>query len=54
MTKSFQPITHLATAERGLMQGTSTASEIVWVPAAAAILTALFAPLTMRLFQAKE
>ena len=47
------PITHLATAERGLMQGTATASEIIWVLTAAAVSTALFAPLTMRLFQSK-
>jgi ABC-2 type transport system permease protein len=45
------PITHLATAARGLMQGTATVSEIIWVLAAAFALTALFAPLTTWLYQ---
>ncbi len=46
----INPISHLATAERGLMQGTASASEILWVITAAAALTATFAPLTMRRF----
>ena len=45
------PITHLATATRGLMQGTATAAQLLWVLAAAAALTALFAPLTTRLYR---
>jgi daunorubicin/doxorubicin transport system permease protein len=45
------PITHLATAARDLAQGTSSASEIVWVLAAAGALTVLFAPLTMHLYR---
>ncbi len=47
------PISHLASAERGLMQGTASAGEVLWVLAAAAVLTALFAPLTLRLFHGK-
>jgi ABC-2 type transport system permease protein len=47
------PITHLATAERGLMQGTAAAAEILWVLAAAGVLTAVFAPLTVRLYRSK-
>ncbi len=48
------PVTHLATAERGLMQGTAAAGQVLWVLAAAAALTAVFAPLTMTLFQRKN
>ncbi len=35
------PISHLVTAERGLMNGTSTAAQIVWVLGASALLTAV-------------
>jgi ABC-2 type transport system permease protein len=45
------PVTHLATAVRGLMHGTATAGEVVWVLAASAVLVAVFAPLTMRLYR---
>ena len=45
------PITHLATAARGLMAGTATARQVLWVLAAAAALTVVFAPLTMRLYR---
>ena len=34
------PITHLVTAARGLMDGTATAGQLLWVLAAAAVLTA--------------
>ena len=44
------PISHLVTAERGLMHGTATGWQIVWVLIACAALTILFAPLTMRLY----
>ena len=47
------PISHLATAERGLMHATATAGQVLWVLAAAAALTAVFAQLTMRLFRSK-
>jgi ABC-2 type transport system permease protein len=45
------PMSHLATAERGLMQGDATVSEVLWVLGAALILTVVFAPLTTRLFR---
>ena len=49
----LNPISHLVTAERGLMNGTATAGQIIWVLAASAVLTAAFAPLTMRLYRNK-
>lgn len=49
----LNPISHLVTAERGLMNGHATAGQIVWVLVATAILTAVFAPLTMRLYRNK-
>jgi ABC-2 type transport system permease protein len=45
------PITHLATAARGLMAGTATAYQVLWVLGASAALTLLLAPLTMRLYR---
>ncbi len=45
------PVTRLATAERGLMAGTATASQLLWVLATAAALTAVFAPVTTWLYQ---
>jgi ABC-2 type transport system permease protein len=48
------PVTRLATAERGLMSGSATAPQILWVLVAIAILTAAFAPITTRLYQRKN
>jgi ABC-2 type transport system permease protein len=45
------PISHLVTAARGLMGGTVTAGQVGWVLAAAAALTAVFAPLTTHLYR---
>ena len=47
------PITHVVTAVRGLMDGTATAGQIGWVLVASAVLTAVFAPLTMHLYRAR-
>jgi ABC-2 type transport system permease protein len=47
------PVSHLVTAERGLMAGTATAAQVGWVLAASAVLTAIFAPLTVRLYRNK-
>jgi ABC-2 type transport system permease protein len=47
------PITHLVTASRGLMHGTVTAGQIGWVLLACALIVAVFAPLTMRLYRGK-
>jgi ABC-2 type transport system permease protein len=48
------PITHLATAVRGLMHGTATAGQIGWVLLTSGILVAVFAPLTMYLYSNKK
>jgi ABC-2 type transport system permease protein len=45
------PITHVVTAERGLLAGTATAGQLGWVLVASALLTAVFAPLTMLLYR---
>jgi ABC-2 type transport system permease protein len=45
------PISQLVTACRGLMNGTATAEEIGIALAIAAALTAVFAPLTVRLYR---
>ncbi|MDP9069878.1 MAG: ABC transporter permease [Actinomycetota bacterium] len=44
------PISTLATASRGLMEGNAAAGDIATVLAVAAALTAVFAPLTTRLY----
>ena len=49
----LNPITHLVAAVRGLMQGTPSAGEIVWVLVAGAVLIAIFGTLTMRLYNRK-
>jgi ABC-2 type transport system permease protein len=49
----LNPVSHLVTAERALMGGTATAGQIIWVLAASATLTAIFAPLTMHLYRNK-
>jgi ABC-2 type transport system permease protein len=45
------PISILATASRGLMNGTADGGDIAIVLATAALLTAVFAPLTTRLYR---
>jgi ABC-2 type transport system permease protein len=47
------PISHLVTATRGLMEGTASVGEIGLVLATSAALTAVFAPLTVRLYRRK-
>lgn len=47
------PISHLVTAARGLMEGDAAAGDIALVLAEAAVLTAAFAPLTVRLYRGK-
>jgi len=47
------PISHLATASRGLMAGTASAEDIIVVLATAAALTLVFAPLTTRLYSSR-
>ena len=48
---NVNPISHLVTATRGLMAGEPDAGEIALVLAVAAGLTAVFAPLTARLYR---
>ena len=47
------PMSILATASRGLMEGTAEAGDIAIVLATAAVLTAVFAPLTTHLYRTK-
>jgi ABC-2 type transport system permease protein len=48
------PVSILATASRGLMGGTAEAADIAIVLATAAALTAVFAPLTTRLYRTRS
>ena len=48
------PISILATASRGLMTGTADAGDIAVVLATAAVLTAVFAPLTTHLYRSRS
>jgi ABC-2 type transport system permease protein len=48
------PISHLVTASRGLMEGTAQTDEIAVVLGTSAALTAVFAPLTVRLYRTKS
>ena len=52
-TVGANPVTHLATAVRGLMHGTVTAGQIGWVLLISAALVVIFAPLTMYLYRNK-
>ncbi len=49
----INPISHLVTATRGLLAGTAQLGDIALVLGTAAVLTAVFAPLTVRLYRAK-
>ena len=48
---NVNPISILATCSRGLMAGNADGADILIVLAVAAALTAVFAPLTMRLYR---
>jgi len=48
------PITHLTSASRDLMHANVDGMEIVWVLAWSAALVLIFAPLTMRIYQAEQ
>lgn len=48
------PVSHLVTAERGLLQGTASPSDVLAVLAAAAVVTAGFAPLAISLYRRKQ
>ena len=47
------PFSHLVTAARGLMDGNAETGDILLVLGEAAVLTAVFAPLTMRLYRTR-
>jgi ABC-2 type transport system permease protein len=47
---AVNPVSHLANASRGLMHGDVAASNVVWVLVASAAITAVFAPLAMRMY----
>ena len=47
----LNPISHLVSAVRGLMDGTAAGADALVVVVAAAVLTAVFAPLTMHLYR---
>lgn len=47
---AINPVSHLATASRGLMHGGVATADILWVLAASAVLTAVFAPVAMRMY----
>jgi ABC-2 type transport system permease protein len=48
------PVSHLVTAARGLMDGTSTAGDVMLVLATAIVLTLVFAPLTSHLYRRRS
>ncbi len=51
---AVNPVSHLVTAERALMAGTWAFGQVGWVLLASAALTAVFGPLTMRLYRAGQ
>ncbi len=50
---AVNPISHLVTATRGLMEGTATLGDVGLVLLSAILLTAIFAPLTVRLYRSR-
>jgi ABC-2 type transport system permease protein len=50
----INPVTHLADAARGLMHGGVAAGDLLWVLGWSAVFVAVFAPLTMRLYNAER
>lgn len=48
---NLNPATHLVTAVRELASGSATVGHVTWVLIASAVLTAVFAPLTLYLYQ---
>lgn len=47
---AMNPVSHLTNASRGLMHGDVVLSDIVWVLVASAAITAVFAPIAMRMY----
>jgi ABC-2 type transport system permease protein len=46
----LNPVSHLATASRGLMHGGVAVGDVAWVLVASAVITAVFAPIAMRMY----
>lgn len=46
----YNPVTHLTSASRGLMHGNADMASIAWVLLASAVVTAVFAPIAMRMY----
>jgi ABC-2 type transport system permease protein len=46
----FNPVTHLTTASRGLMHGNVAATNVIWVLVASVVITAVFAPIALRMY----
>ena len=49
----LNPVTHLVTATRELMSGTVPVGQLAWILAACTVLTAVFAPLSVRLLRTR-
>lgn len=47
---AMNPVTHLANASRGLMHGGVVMSDVIWVLVASVVVTAVFAPIAMRMY----
>jgi ABC-2 type transport system permease protein len=48
---AVNPVTHLASASRGLMHGDVAMASIVWVLATAAVIVAVFGPLALHMYR---
>jgi ABC-2 type transport system permease protein len=48
---NVNPVTHLATGVRGLMHGFDVGPNVLWVLAASVVITAVFAPIALRMYQ---
>ena len=48
---AVNPVSHLANASRGLMNGDVAGASVLWVLGASAVITAVFAPLAMRMYR---
>jgi len=51
---NVNPVSHLVTAERALMNGTAAVGQVGWVLLASAGLIAVFGPLTMMLYRGRQ
>jgi ABC-2 type transport system permease protein len=47
---NLNPVTHLTNAARGLMHGNVVGGDVVWVLVASAVITAVAAPIAMRMY----